>query len=252
MKVAFRLAATTAFAASALAVAAPANAAVIMGLYDTGVNNAGLVLAPGAIEQHYKITASNVSTNGNTNIPFQSVMRTPFVTTYSQWSADSPVGSGGSAWITQRINANATPAKSGPNKPSGTPSGANRYDYDLTFNLGSLSPSSAMITGMLQADNFAQVYLNGNLVGGQTPVNAPGIPNYFRRFTAFGANAGFVNGLNTIRFSVYDYGSVSGLRVSDLMGTAVPEPATWAMMILGFGAVASQARRRRRGASVLA
>ena len=248
MKVALRSAFTTAFAASALAISAPANAATILGLYDTGVNNAGQVLAPSALEQHYVITFTNVT---NPNYASQ-VPITPKVTTYSQWSANSPVASTGSAWITQAINAVNGPAKSGPNKPTGTPANANLFVYTLNFNLGSLSPSSAMITGMLQADNFAEVYLNGNLVSGQTPVNFPGTPNYFRRFTAFGADNFFVSGANTLQFKVYDYGSVSGLRVSDLMGTAVPEPATWAMMILGFGVVASQARRRRKGATVLA
>jgi hypothetical protein len=34
------------------------------------------------------------------------------------------------------------------------------------------------------------------------------------------------------------------------MGTAVPEPATWAMMILGFGTVGYLIRRRRVSAAI--
>ncbi len=224
---------------AAASLSAPASAATILGLYNTGVDNAGKVLAPGVAEQHYVITAETS--------PLYVAPIVPKVTTYNQWSANSAVGSAGSSWITQKINADNTPAR------SGSFGVAQYFEYTLLFNLGTLSPSSAMITGDLQADNYAEVFLNGNLVGGQTPVPSPGVTNYFRKFTAFGANAGFVNGVNTLTFRVTDYGVVSGLRVANLVGTAVPEPATWAMMMIGFGGVATMARRRRsKGTSVLA
>jgi hypothetical protein len=251
-----KFALTAALATSAVALSAPASAATILGLFNTGVNNAGQVLAAGATEQHYVITKTNVAVNGNSNIPLQNVLRTPKVTNNAPaWSANDAIGSAGSSWITQSLSAlgNNRPGKSGPNKPAGTtPSGANIYDYTLQFNLGTLTPGSASISGVLQADNFAEVYLNGILVDGQPPVNAPGIVQYFRRFSTFSTNNAFVAGLNTLTFRVYDYGAISGLRVGELVGSAVPEPATWAMMLLGFGAVATQARRRRKGASVLA
>lgn len=251
-----KFALTAAFATSAIALSAPASAATILGLFNTGVDASGNVLAPGATEQHYKITKSNVNLAGTANIPLQNVTRTPKVTSnVPAWSANNTVGGAGSSWITQSLSllGNNKPGKSGPGKPAGTtPSGANIYDYTLQFNLGTLTPSSAMISGVLQADNFAEVYLNGTLVDGQPPVNAPGIVQYFRRFSTFSTGNAFVAGLNTLTFRVYDYGAISGLRVGELVGSAVPEPATWAMMLLGFGAVATQARRRRRGASVLA
>jgi len=45
------------------------------------------------------------------------------------------------------------------------------------------------------------------------------------------------------------YASASQLLSFSLQETAVPEPSTWALMILGFGAVGTTMRRRRLGAA---
>ena len=42
------------------------------------------------------------------------------------------------------------------------------------------------------------------------------------------------------------YQSYSGVQVIASLSSAVPEPATWAMMIIGFGAVGSMVRTSRR------
>jgi hypothetical protein len=47
-------------------------------------------------------------------------------------------------------------------------------------------------------------------------------------------------------------GNVSGTFASDPAPTAVPEPATWAMLILGFGLVGVASRRRKASVSVTA
>lgn len=41
------------------------------------------------------------------------------------------------------------------------------------------------------------------------------------------------------------WGQLKQLRLGDVQG-AVPEPATWAMMIVGFGAIGASMRRRRK------
>lgn len=220
----------------ALSFAAPASAATIMGLYDTGVDDNGNVLAPGSAEQHYVITAS-------TN-PMFLTPNTPTVATSTSWSANDPVGSQGSAWISPFTDSSGVATKSTSYPTNFT------YDYVLTFSLGTLSAASAMITGNVQSDNYVTILLNGVPLADQPqdPVPPPGEASYFRQFSAFGADAGFVSGTNQLTFRVTDYGVISGLRVGDLVGTAVPEPATWAMLIVGFGLVAGQIRRRRRSA----
>lgn len=52
-----------------------------------------------------------------------------------------------------------------------------------------------------------------------------------------------------LTFDLSSYGSPNGLRISasDAIG-AVPEPATWAMMLLGFGAMGVALRRSRKTA----
>jgi hypothetical protein len=225
--------------AMSLGTAAPANAAAILGLYNTGVDNSGNVLAPGAAEQHYVITGSS---NAALVIP-----NTPTVATHPSWSVNNAAGAAGSSWISPFTDANGVATKSTSFPTQFT------YDYSLTFSLGSLSASSAVISGLVQSDNFVTVLLNGVALVAQPqdPVFPGGLPtSYFRKFSAFGTNGGFVSGTNTLTFQVTDYGVISGLRVSDLVGTAVPEPATWAMLIVGFGLVAGQIRRRRRAGTL--
>ena len=58
--------------------------------------------------------------------------------------------------------------------------------------------------------------------------------------------------LNTTTFGIQTtggvtYSSASGALVGSVPGAAVPEPGTWALMILGFGAAGVAIRRRRAG-----
>ncbi len=67
------------------------------------------------------------------------------------------------------------------------------------------------------------------------------------------SNVAFANGANTLTFSYSGVGQgigdeawrIRGLTVNgDPQTSAVPEPATWAMMLIGFGMVGAGMRRR--------
>lgn len=60
---------------------------------------------------------------------------------------------------------------------------------------------------------------------------------------AFGANYNFSSNVNDVAGPILDNVSLS--MASAPVGGAVPEPATWGMMILGFGVVGGAMRRRR-------
>ncbi len=70
----------------------------------------------------------------------------------------------------------------------------------------------------------------------------------------------FTNPLVTLTFTGSDRTNIGGLRFSstqnafeiDNVSVAVPEPATWAMLIAGFGFVGGMMRRRRLFAAVTA
>jgi hypothetical protein len=216
-----------------------ANAATITGLYDTGVDGVGNVLANGTVDSHYSITAST-----------QPGFITPapaYKTTYSAWTAGGTptVGSPGSGWITPFIKADGTAKNGGSNGAT--------YDYDLIFNIGvGILPSNVTLTGDVASDNFVRILINGVDVGGQAPVPFPGVVNYFRFYTPFGSSNNMVVGSNTLTFRVKQYEVVTGLRVNGLAAAVVPEPATWAMMLSGFFLVATQMRRRKRMTVVVA
>lgn len=122
----------------------------------------------------------------------------------------------------------------------------------LTMRLGSFSPLSPV-------DGPNMIYLNGLLVD----------PSFINGFTAntnfddfaetrsIALDPSFYAALGTGNVSLAGtrlsegsgYGSfqVDFLRLDLTTDAAVPEPATWAMMLLGFGAIGARMRRRYRG-----
>jgi hypothetical protein len=57
-----------------------------------------------------------------------------------------------------------------------------------------------------------------------------------------GVNLGSPSNTDT---SIYDSVTYAVFTRTGAVTAAVPEPATWAMMLLGFGAIAFQTRRKR-------
>jgi hypothetical protein len=122
----------------------------------------------------------------------------------------------------------------------------NPNSYDLTFDLTGLIPSTASLSGSYAGDNWADVYLNGNLIAQQPHETI--YPNFQSLSTFSISGADFVNGVNTLEFVVEDTGAPSALLVTNLVGTAsaVPEPAAWTMLLFGFFGIGSLVRAARR------
>jgi hypothetical protein len=68
----------------------------------------------------------------------------------------------------------------------------------------------------------------------------------FAQYVQFTATAGET--ISSLSFT--NVPSIDAFEVANFTVTAVPEPATWGMMLLGFGMVAGAARYRRRGTKV--
>jgi len=123
------------------------------------------------------------------------------------------------------------------------------YSYALAFSLAGFNPGTASFTGRFAVDNVVDsIVLNGSTLAASGGT--------FNAWTAFAASSGFVNGLNTLTFNTRNYaqngGNPAGLRVEFDSSSveAVPEPATWAMMLIGFGVMGGAMRRRRQRVTV--
>lgn len=201
----------TAFSATQL-LAAP-----IPGLFNTGTdaNNVALVGGSGVTDPHYTIVAS--TTPG-------------FV---GQQAVTSSQGGyvpndGDSRWVS--LSATGYP-------------GGNTTTYRLTFNMTGLNAATASISGSWATDNLGTIFFNG--------VNTGITTGTFADLTAFSITSGFSAGLNTLDFQIQDITAPTAFRVDDLVGTAqalamVPEPSSWALLIIGFGVIGAAARRTRR------
>ena len=214
------------FGAIALAAAASlgatgAQGAAIAGLFNTGVDANGVALpgGNGLTDWHYKILASDAA------VIWGSPVKTYYNAAYAPDDGDS-------RWVSFDGDGDATGGL------------GSLTTYRQTFTLAGLDHLTAVITGRFAADNGARLVLNG--------VDTAFWNDGYAVFTSFTLNSGFVAGVNTLDFRVYDNRSPTAFRVDDLVGTAdlapggFPEPSTWAMLILGFGLTGSAARLRRR------
>jgi hypothetical protein len=200
--------------------------AASIALFNTGVDSTGAVLPNGAMEQHYTLVGYAA-----TQYP-----ATPRVATSANgfpigpWLGDNSA----SAWV-------------GPNTDGSLNGYAGAYDYQLTFSLAGLNPATASIIGQWASDDQGtDILING--------VSTGAFVGGFSAFSPFSITSGFVAGTNTLDFLVYNDGGPTGLRV-EMSGTAatsaVPETATWAMMLAGFAMVGAAMRRRHTAVRVI-
>lgn len=103
-----------------------------------------------------------------------------------------------------------------------------------------------------QSQSRMTIYVDGQSVGAQTSFGAS--PNAL----AIGRNLSFPIFFNGMIDNVFVYDeALSAARIADLRatgfpGAAVPEPATWALMVAGFGLAGAGLRRRTARTAVLA
>lgn len=209
---------------------APAQAAVITGLFNTGVGADHLALAggDGVTDTHWLVEST---APGFT--PRQAVTYTH--PAYLPNGADS-------RWVSLSATGDL---------PGG--SGTLTTFYSLTFDLTGLDPATAVLSGKAGADNLGNIYLNNSYTGKSF--------QGFGGLSEFTLSSGFRAGLNTLMFQITDQGAPTAFRVGDLFGTAavlvppdpgpgapIPEPATWAMMLAGFFGMGGVLRHRRRTA----
>ena len=162
-------------------------------------------------------------------------------------------------------------------KPSGT--AANDYATD-TYATGEkwayaftvpMDPSTTSGSGGLYATTDGQIQLS-NVYGNQTTYPFPNNPNYYFRegqavqFTPAVGKAPidtgtWTVGTDTLTFTVNDGGKLGdyfamawamtcGNDVFQTQVSGVPEPGTWAMMLLGFGLIGFAARRKKTPGSL--
>lgn len=93
-------------------------------------------------------------------------------------------------------------------------------------------------------DTGFSIFVNGGLITSfASPIGAP------QKYTVTATGADVINTIN-LTFAPDVIGAVKQIRVTGLPGGGggtgvVPEPATWLMMIAGFGGVGAMMRRRR-------
>ena len=105
--------------------------------------------------------------------------------------------------------------------------GTRDYDNFLTLYAGSFDPSAALTNALVANDDRPTIGISG------FAINLTSGTSYFAVTTGFD-NDDF--GLSQL--------TISGIGNITVGGAAVPEPASWAMMIAGFGLAGAVARRR--------
>jgi hypothetical protein len=175
----------------------------VPGLFDTGVDAEGTVLADGAEDSNYRLTL-NADDPAVTRPIVHDTTVFPIVA--GPWLASTER----SKWIGPRFDT--------------VDAAGGDYTYELTFDLTGFDPATALLLGNWATDNLGvDIRLNGASTGLQNTTQ-------FSAWTAFTLTNGFRTGLNTLEFVVnnttpgYTGLRVEGLRVGALPGSP-PAPA---------------------------
>ena len=186
------------------------------------------------------VDAGGAAQPNNSTELFYSLISAPVGAAMTLRTANSANGFPIGPWI----GTNTTSSWVGPNSDGQLNGPAGFYDYRTTFDLTGLLIGTALISGRWATDDQAlsDILING-VSTGQTS-------NGFQDWSNFSIASGFISGINTLDFIVNNGGGPTGLRVemtgsADASTGAVPEPAAWAMMLVGFGGLGMVLRRRR-------
>jgi hypothetical protein len=172
----------------------------ITGLFNTGVNSQGALLASGSADLHYSLIQSPDASYPGPSAFVVNDAGFPI----PPWLTNGP----NSKWIAPQAN-----------QTSGNQPG--NYTYRINFDLTGLNPATASINGLWTSDNSGTaIILNGLNAAGGNDGNFRALSN------AFSITTGFVDGTNTLDFIVNNAttsASPTGLRV-EVSGTANPLP----------------------------
>lgn len=205
---------------AAASLTSAANAVVITSLYNTGVDNAGVATTGNGADQHWLLNGGVAFTGGNNGMfPI------------GPWLAETA----DARWLTPSSNA----------ADSFDPASDGLYTYSLSFSLAGFRPGTASFTGRYAVDNRVEsISLNGTQIAG------PG--GSFTTYTNFSSAGATFADSNLLTVVVRNFASASGnptgLRVEFTAtdaALAVPEPATWGLLIVGFAMTGVALRRRK-------
>lgn len=217
------------FAAAAVGLlASPASAALLNGGFEQGMGN---------VPDHWIVTpvAGRAQSITQANAP-NPITVTPCHGNWFGYASFGPAATGDPGTLTQTAFLSAGQTVRGC-------VGFLADDYDPFDDQGYFS----VFDGNAKTDIFGSgivSVLDPGTWGDPTPVGSYGWTGW--RYWEYTAT---ISGAHTFELGAYNIGDNS-LPSYAVLDTFVPEPATWMMMIAGFGLVGAAARRRQRTASV--
>lgn len=128
------------------------------------------------------------------------------------------------------------------------------YDWDVTSSTGSLNGINAVLTLTDLGNGLSTTYLPLAILGVDDNWYGNGSAQNSGRFNWFFPFNGNTN--DTYEATLTAYGFAGGPQTLSVFGQigsgagAVPEPATWALMLMGFGAIGFALRRSRRNQAI--